>query len=260
MTREFVNYSLQHQIAVVVIDNPPMNALTDKTREDLESVFYELNSNIENVAVVIVTGSGEKAFVAGADIKVFPALYPENAKPRLRKNKERFLLIENFERPTICGINGFCLGGGLELAMCCDIRIAAVHAKLGLPEINLGIIPGTGGTQRLTRLVGEGIAKELIYTGRHISAEEAKDIGLVNKVVKKEQLLDAAKDMASLIATKPPLALRSAKETIHQGADMTLQQGLDLEIEKWSYLCSTEDQKEGAAAFIEKRKPVFKGI
>jgi len=259
MDRKYVNYSLEHRIAIVTIDNPPMNPLTDDTREDLESVFDELNNDIEKVGVVILTGAGEKAFVAGADIKVFPTLYPENARPRLQKNKERCLKIEHFIRPVICAINGFCLGGGLELAMCCDIRIAADHAKLGQPEINLGVMPGSGGTQRLSRLVGEDIAKELIFTGRFIDAEEAWRIGLVNKVVTKEKLMDVAVDMATLLASKPPLALRAAKETIHEGSDMTLNQGLDLEIERWSYLCGTEDQKEGAAAFIEKRKPVFKG-
>jgi len=259
MSRTYVNYKLEDKIAIVTIDNPPMNPLSDATREDLEAVFTELNENIENVGVVILTGAGEKAFVAGADIKVFPTLNPENAKPRLIKNKERSHMIENFMMPVICAINGFCLGGGLELAMCCDIRIAADHAKLGQPEINLGIIPGSGGTQRLTRLVGEGIAKELILTGRVIDAQEALRIGLVNKVVSKEKLMEEAMDTARLLISKPPLALRAAKEVIHQGLNMTLDQGLDLEIERWSQLCSTEDQKEGAAAFIEKRKPVFKG-
>jgi enoyl-CoA hydratase len=259
MPRNYVNYKLEDKIAIVTIDNPPMNPLSDNTRTDLEAVFGELNENIENVGVVILTGAGEKAFVAGADIKVFPTLNPENAKPRLKKNKERSHRIENFIRPVICAINGFCLGGGLELAMCCDIRIAAAHAKLGQPEINLGVIPGSGGTQRLTRLVGEGIAKELILTGQFIDAEEAWRIGLVNKVVPKENLMEEAMEMARLLLSKPPLALRAAKEAIHQGVSMTLDQGLDLEIERWSYLCATEDQKEGATAFIEKRKPVFKG-
>jgi enoyl-CoA hydratase len=259
MPGPYVTCKIENRIAIVTIDNPPMNPLTDDTRLDLDSVFNQLNDDVDNVGCVVLTGAGEKSFVAGADIKVFPSLNPETARQRLKGGKERFLKIEQFVRPVICAINGFCLGAGLELAMCCDIRIAADHAKLGQPEINLGIIPGAGGTQRLTRLVGEGIAKELIYTGRFINADEAKSIGLVNKVVTKEELMDTAMEMATLIVSKPPLALRAAKETIHQGANMTLDQGLDLEIERWSYLCGTEDQKEGAAAFIEKRKPEFKG-
>jgi enoyl-CoA hydratase len=259
MDRNYVDCSLKDKIATVTIDNPPVNTLSDETRSELEAAFDSLASNIENVSVVILTGAGEKSFAAGANIKDFPNLDPEKARVRLKKGKERFLKIENFERPIICAINGLCLGAGLELAMCCDIRIAADHAKLGQPEINLGVIPGSGGTQRLSRLVGEGIAKELIYTGRFVSAEESKSIGLVNKVVPLENLMDEAMEMAKLLTSKPPLALRAAKDTIHKGLNMTLDQGLDLEIEQWSHLCSTEDQKEGAAAFIEKRKPVFVG-
>ena len=219
MAREFVHYTL-------------MNPVSDVTRADLEEVFDELNNKIDNLRAVIITGAGEKAFVAGADIKAFPTLNPEKARVRLRKRMERFLKIESFERPIICAINGFCLGAGLELAMCCDLRIVADHAKLGQPEINLGIIPGAGGTQRLSRIVGEAVAKELIYTGRFIDAEEAKSIGLVNKVVPKERLMDEAMEMAKLLAGKPLLALRAAKETIHKGLSMTLEQGLDLEIDE----------------------------
>jgi enoyl-CoA hydratase len=259
MGHKLVKYILQDQIATVTIDNPPMNPLSDDTRSDLQAVFDELENIIENVRVVILTGAGEKAFVAGADIKVFPTLNPEKARVRLTKAKQIFLKIEHFERPIICAINGFCLGAGLELAMCCDIRIAADHAKLGQPEINLGLIPGAGGTQRITRLVGEGVAKELIFTGRFIDAHEAKSIRLVNKVVSKQNLRDEAMQTAKLLASKPPLALMAAKETIHTGLSMTLEGGLDLEIDRWCYLCGTEDQKRGAAAFIEKREPIFVG-
>ncbi|MBW2058657.1 MAG: enoyl-CoA hydratase/isomerase family protein [Deltaproteobacteria bacterium] len=259
MSRKYVSCTIEDRIAVVTIDNPPMNALSDAAREELDEVFEELDENIENAMAVILTGAGEKAFVAGADIKVFPTLNPEIARRRLKRGKALLLKIENFDRPVICAINGFCLGLGLELAMCCDIRIAAEHAKLGQPEINVGVIPGAGGTQRLARLVGEGIAKELIYTGRFIDAQEAQRIGLVNKVVPGNELRREAMEMAEGIAGKPPLAVRAAKEAIHQGLSMALDQGLEIEIDRWSYLCGTEDQKEGAAAFIEKRKPVFKG-
>jgi enoyl-CoA hydratase/carnithine racemase len=160
---------------------------------------------------------------------------------------------------VICAINGYCLGAGLELAMCCDIRVASSQAQLGQPEINVGVIPGGGGTQRLPRLVGAGRAKELIYTGKFIGAEEAARIGLVNRVVEPEMLMDEVMELAALIADKPPLGIRAAKESITRGLNMTLLEGLELESYHWSYLCGTEDQKEGARAFIEKRKPVFKG-
>lgn len=259
MKKRYVACEINQKIAIVTINNPPVNALSDETRDDLEAVFDHLGTVVTEIGSVILIGAGEKAFVAGADVKVFPTLSPETAKARLKRNKERYYQIENFQRPVICAINGFCLGGGLELAMCCDIRIAADHATLGLPEINLGVMPGSGGTQRLARLVGEGIAKDLIFTGRFISAEEAKDIGLVNKVVPKEALLKEAVELGNLLAAKPPLALKAAKESIHNGLSGSLDEGLSLEIERWSALCATEDQKEGAKAFLEKRKPVFRG-
>jgi enoyl-CoA hydratase/carnithine racemase len=259
MNGRYVTYEIRERIAIVTINNPPMNALSEETRDDLQSAFDHLNEVITDIRAVILTGTGDKAFIAGADIKVFPTLNPETAKARLKRNKERYYQIERFPHPVICAINGYCLGGGLELAMCCDIRIAADHAKLGQPEVNLGVIPGSGGTQRLARLVGEGIAKELIFTGRLISAEEAMNIGLVNKVVPKETLLNEVQELGKLLADKPPLALMAAKETIHRGLNMNLDEGLDLEIDRWSALCATEDQKEGARAFLEKRKPVFKG-
>lgn len=259
MDQKCVTYVLKDKIAIVTIDNPPVNALNYNTMEDLEAVFDELDRVKDDVKVVILTGSGEKAFVAGGDIKSFANINPEIARARTEKVRKRFLKIENFERPIICAINGLCLGGGLELAMCCDIRIIVDHAKLGQPEINIGVIPGVGGTQRLPRLVGEGIAKELIYTGRFIDTGEAKSIGLVNRVVPKDELIEEAMKMAKLIASKPILALRAAKETIHKGLNMTLEQGLELENQHWSYLCGTEDQKEGVTAFVQKRDPVFVG-
>ena len=260
MSQNNVSYKLKDDgIAVVTIDNPPMNALTKDVSNELEKVFDELDEIKTKIKVIILTGAGEKAFVAGADIKEFPSLNPENSRDKLKSGKKRFLKIEEFERPIICAINGYCLGGGLELAMCCDIRFASDHVELGQPEINIGIIPGAGGTQRLARIVGEGIAKELIYTGRFIDAEEAKRIGLVNKVVPKEKLMDETFKLAKVIAGKPTLAIRAAKEVIHAGLSLTLGQGLNLELDRWSYLCGTEDKKEGATAFIEKRKPVFVG-
>ncbi|MCE5283711.1 MAG: enoyl-CoA hydratase/isomerase family protein [Deltaproteobacteria bacterium] len=258
MAEQVVESVIEEGIAVVTINNPPMNALTTAVREQLLAVVEELREKQDEVKVVILTGTG-KAFVAGADIKAFPDLTPETAKARLKTTRPLYQQMEDFVRPVICAINGYCLGGGLELAMSCDIRIASRAAQFGQPEINLGIIPGGGGTQRLPRLVGAGMAKELIYTGQFISAEKAEAIGLVNRVVEPENLMAEAKQMASLIAAKPVLAVRAAKEAINHGLNMTLHEGLDLESFHWSYLCGTEDQKEGARAFIEKRKPKFVG-
>jgi enoyl-CoA hydratase len=258
MSEKLVTYTIDESIAIITIDNPPMNPLTTELRDQLLAILDELDSKKNEIKVVILTGKG-KAFMAGADIKSFPELTQEKAKARLKKGKQLYLKVEQFERPVLCAINGYCLGAGLELAMCCDIRIASSKAQLGQPEINVGVIPGGGGTQRLPRLVGAGIAKELIFTGEFISAEEAARIGLVNKVVELEKLMDEAMEMARLIASKPPLGIRAAKEAINRGLNMTLLEGLELEAYHWSYLCGTEDQKEGARAFIEKRKPVFAG-
>jgi len=258
MSEQVVNYVIENDIAIITINNPPMNSLITAVRDQLSAIIGELSGRLHDVKTVILTGTG-KAFVAGADIKSFPELDQEKAKVRLKQLRPFYQQMEDFTRPVICAINGYCLGGGLELAMSCDIRIASSTAQFGQPEINLGIIPGGGGTQRLPRLVGAGVAKELIYTGKFISAEQAYAIGLVNAVVEPDKLMDEAKEMAMLIAGKPVMAVRAAKEAINHGLNMTLHEGLDLEAMHWSYLCGTEDQKEGAAAFIEKRKPKFVG-
>ena len=258
MGEQVVGCVIEDEIAIITINNPPMNSLTNAVREQLSAMMREVREKQDEIKVVILTGAG-KAFVAGADIKSFPELTQEKAKARLMTTRPFYQQFEDFARPVIRAVNGYCLGGGLELAMSCDIRIASTAAQFGQPEINLGIIPGGGGTQRLPRLVGSGIAKELIYTGKFISAERAEAIGLVNLVVKPEELMAEAKQMAALIASKPLLAVRAAKEAINHGLNMTLHEGLDLESFQWSYLCGTEDQKEGAKAFIEKRKPKFVG-
>ncbi len=258
MSEQVVSYIIEDGIATVTINNPPMNPLVTAVRDQLSAIMGELAGKLDEVKAVILTATG-KAFVAGADIKSFPELNQEKAKARLKITRPLYQQMEDFTRPVICAINGYCLGGGLELAMSCDVRIASTKAQFGQPEINLGIIPGGGGTQRLPRLVGAGIAKELIYTGKFISAERAAVIGLVNAVVEPDKLMDEAKEMAALIASKPVLAVRAAKEVINHGLNMTLSEGLDLESMHWSYLCGTEDQKEGTNAFIEKRKPTFVG-
>ena len=254
-----VKFQFDSGVAVVTIDNPPMNALSEKVKNALEAVFEELNARIEEAKVVIITGTGGKAFVAGADIKELPGLNPEKARVRFRGSRQLLLGIERFDRPMICAIDGLCLGGGLELAMCCDIRIATEKSKLGQPEINLGVLPGGGGTQRLPRLVGMGIAKELIFTARLITAKEANNIGLINLVVPSGEHMIKAEEIAQVLCEKAPLALRAAKEVIGRGMNMTLDNGLILEADLGSFLYGTEDQKEGALAFLEKRKPGFKG-
>jgi enoyl-CoA hydratase len=258
MNDQVVTCAIEDEIAIITINNPPMNPLVAAVKEQLLAIMDDLRGKLDEVKAVILTGTGE-AFIAGADIKSFPQLTQEKARARLLLTRPLFQQMEDFARPVICAVNGYCLGGGLELAMSCDMRIASATAQFGQPEINIGIIPGGGGTQRLPRLVGVGIAKELIYTGRFISAERAAAIGLVNEVVEPEKLMDKAKETATLIASKPVLAVRAAKEAINHGLNMTLQEGFNIEAYHWSYLCGTEDQKEGAAAFIEKRKPKFVG-
>jgi len=258
MSEKVVTYEIENEIAVVTVDNPPMNALTMELRAQLTSTMDELEEKKDQFKVVILTAKG-KAFIAGADIKSFPELTPEKARIRMKTGKRLYEKFERFDRPVLCAINGYCLGGGLEVAMACDLRIASSTAQLGQPEVNLGIIPGGGGTQRLPRLVGAGIAKELIYTGKFITAERAAQIGLVNKVVEPDKLMDEAKEMAALIASKPVMAVRAAKESINTGMNMSLTEALEVESYHWSYLCGTKDMKEGVSAFIEKRKPVFTG-
>jgi enoyl-CoA hydratase/carnithine racemase len=258
MSEQFISYEIENGIATVTIDHPPMNPLTADVRDQLIAAFEELDSKKHEIKVVILTGKG-KAFIAGADIKAFPDLTPETARERLKKSRRMYLAVEQFERPVICAINGYCLGGGMELAMCCDIRIASSQAQLGQPEVNVGVIPGGGGTQRLPRLVGVGIAKEMIYTGEFFSAQRAAEIGLVNRVVEPDALMAETRKMAQVIAGKPVLGIRAAKESMNRGQNLPLSEGLEVETYHWAYLCGTEDQKEGARAFIEKRKPVFKG-
>ena len=247
------------KLAVITINRPNvLNALNDETISELHLSLREISKE-EQVRVVILTGTGEKAFVAGADIgelKVCDAL----SGHRKSVNGQRLLNhIENMEQVVIAAINGFALGGGCELALACDIRIASENAKLGQPEVNLGIIPGYGGTQRLARLVGKGKAKELIFTGDMVDAAEALRIGLVEKVVPPTELMKTAEEMAAKIISKGPLAIKAAKRAINLGLDVDLKSGLEYEAMEFSAICATEDKTEGTAAFLEKRKPNFKG-
>jgi len=258
MRIELVKLDIKEPIAWVTIDNPPMNAFGDQAKEDLGRIFDNLETNKTKIRVVILTGKG-KAFVAGSDIQKFLQLDASQATAQSLKTQKLFRQVETFERPTICVINGYCFGAGLELAMCCDIRIASDGAVLGHPEIDLGIIPGAGASQRLPRLVGLGRAKELILTGRRIKAEEAERIGLVEMVVPHENLLVEAQKVGEQIAAKSPLAAAAAKWVLNQGWAMAIEEGLEMESKAWGGLFNSKDQKEGAQAFLEKRPPQFRG-
>ncbi len=247
------------KIAIVTINRPKvLNALNATVIDELEKCFLELKDDPE-VGVVILTGAGEKAFVAGADITGLVDLNPLQGKEFAEKGQRVFNLIENLGKPVIAAINGYALGGGCELAMACTIRIASETAKLGQPEVNLGIVPGYGGTQRLPRLVGKGRAMELILTGRMVDAQEAYQMGLVNKVVPPDKLLEEAEAMAKVILSKGPLAVKYAMEAVNRGLETTLEEGLRIEADLFGICCATEDKTEGTKAFLEKRKPNFQG-
>ncbi|HUU38516.1 MAG TPA: enoyl-CoA hydratase-related protein [Candidatus Desulfaltia sp.] len=246
-------------IGWITINRPDkLNAMNIETIEELRTAFREFGDDPE-VKAVIFTGAGEKAFIAGADISEFIHLDAEKGREYARRGQELTKTIEDFPKPVIAAINGYALGGGTEFALACHIRLASENAKLGQPEVKLGIIPGYGGTQRLARLVGKGKAMEMILSGRIIEAGEACEIGLVNKVVPAAELLSAAEAMAKEIIRNAPLALAYSIEAINHGLDRTLAEGLELEAEIFGRSCATEDFREGAKAFIEKRKPDFRG-
>jgi enoyl-CoA hydratase len=258
MALENVLIEKRGRVAIVTINRPDkLNALNIATRSDILAAFDQLESDDE-VRVVVVTGAGEKAFIAGADINVFAGMTAIKQRAGL-KGRRAFDAVEDFPKPVIAMINGFALGGGCELALACDIRIASTKAKLGQPEIKLGIIPGGGGTQRLTRLIGEGKAMELILTGDMISAEEAKQLGLVNHVFAPEELEAKTMELANRIAELSPVALAMAKASVKNAARMNLREGLDSEVDLFALCFSSEDKEEGVRAFIEKRKAEFKG-
>lgn len=243
-------------IVVVTMARPKaLNALNDQTLEELDRVFTCLEEDRE-ILGVIITGEG-KGFVAGADISQMQSYKTEEGRAYADRAQTLFNKIEALEKPVIAAVNGYALGGGCELAMSCDIRIASEKAIFGQPEANLGVIPCFGGTQRLPRLVGTGIAKELIYTGRQVKADEAKAIGLVNKVVPAEALLDEAKAMLSVITAKAPMAVRYAKVAINRGMDVDLRAGLELEKDLAAITFGTEDKQEGMDAFLAKRSAEF---
>ncbi|MEW6005056.1 MAG: enoyl-CoA hydratase-related protein [Stygiobacter sp.] len=253
-------YEVNNHVALVTINRPEkLNSLNNETLGELESCFKEIK-NDKDVYVVIITGSGEKAFVAGADISELNKLNVISAKAFAEKGQAIFNLIENLGKPIIAAVNGFALGGGCELALACHIRFASDRAKFGQPEVNLGIIPGYGGTQRLTRIVGSGRAAELILSGDLIDAEEAYRIGLVNKIFSPEELLNETKKFAEKISSKGQVAISLALKAIVSCDELSESEGQNLESSLFAICCGTEDFKEGTSAFLEKRKPVFKNL
>jgi enoyl-CoA hydratase len=213
----------------------------------------------ESVRAVIITGAGEKSFIAGADINELAVQTPAGGRAHALRGQHLFDLIENMGKPVIAAINGYALGGGCELAMACTLRIAADTARLGQPEVNLGIIPGYGGTQRLARLVGKGAAFDLLLSGRHVTADEALRIGLVNRVVPASELMTAARQLAAELAEKAPMAVQYIIEAVNRGLEISFDKGQFLEATLFGLVASTDDMREGTAAFLEKRKAVFKG-
>jgi enoyl-CoA hydratase len=254
-----IRYEKDGAVATITIDRPKvLNALNDETVMELHDCVDGIAGDGE-VRCVILTGEGEKSFVAGADIGELAECDVVSGKATCDKGQDLFFKIENLAQPVIAAVNGFALGGGCEIAMACDIRLASEKAKIGQPEVSLGIIPGYGGTQRLAKIVGPGKARQLIYTGDHIGAEEAYRIGLVDEVYPPEELMPKAKEMAQKIASKGPLAIKAAKEAINTGLYVNLQAGCELEGTLFAGICASADKEEGTKAFLEKRKPDFKG-
>lgn len=258
MNYEFLNYEIENKVAVVTINRPPVNPLSTQVFKELSSIFDELDMDDE-VNAIVITGSGEKAFVAGADITEMADLDLSGIMKMNKVSRAVFSKIENASKPVIAAINGLALGGGLELALACDLRISSEKAKFAFPEVGLGIIPGGGGTQRLQKIVGQGIAKELLYFGDMFDAKRALDLQIVNKVVPAEEVVSTAKEWAGRLAQKPAVAIQMLKLAVNTGSNVDIESGLIIETTCFGNAFSSEDRKEGLQAFVEKRKPVFSG-
>jgi enoyl-CoA hydratase/carnithine racemase len=246
-------------VAIITVNRPKvLNALNTQTLDELRRAILELKRD-DAVRAVVLTGSGEKAFIAGADINELATQTPTSGRDHARTGQHVLDLIEHMGKPVVAAINGFALGGGCELAMACTIRLAADTARLGQPEINLGIIPGYAGTQRLARLVGRGRALEILLTGDMVPAQEAYRIGLVNRVVPAAELMAEAKKLAATLASKAPVAVRYILEAVHRGLDMPFAEAQTFEATLFGLVVSTDDMREGTKAFLEKRKAEFKG-
>jgi enoyl-CoA hydratase len=256
----FVLVDKVDRIAWVTLNRPEkLNALNNEVLKQLEQVFADLEHDAE-VGVVVLTGAGEKAFVAGADIAELQSLDTAAARVQALSGQAVFQRIEALPKPVIAAVNGFALGGGCELALACHIRIASETARFGLPEVSLGVIPGYGGTQRLPRLVGKGVALDLILSGEMVPAAEALRMGLVSRVVPQADLRATAEKLARTILSRGPLALRSALAAVHDGLEMAQDKGLQYEASLFGLLAATQDMQEGMGAFLEKRTAVFKGL
>ena len=250
------SFTIEDGIATIVVNHPPVNSLSTPVIRDLQAVINEIKAD-PSVKAVIITGAG-MFFIAGADIKEISEIKGGQQGADLARQGERFFReVELMDIPVIAAINGMCLGGGTELAMACHMRIASDRAKIGQPEINLGIIPGFGGTQRLPRLVGTGKALEIILSGDPITAAEAKAVGLVNRVVPEAEVMKQAKGLAQRIASKSKQAISRAMKAVRDGAAMGLEDGLSLENRLFGEICETKDMREGVSAFLEKRQPKF---
>lgn len=250
---EFVTYQEENQAGIITINRPnALNALNSRVLEELNSTLEAVDLN--RIRALIITGAGEKSFVAGADISEMRSLSREEGEAFAKRGNDVFRRIESFPIPVIAAINGYALGGGCELSLSCDIRICSENAVFGQPEVGLGITPGFGGTQRLARIVGVGKAKEMIYGGRNIKAQEAYRIGLVNQVYPQEELMPAAKKLAVTIAGNAPIAVRNCKKAIDEGLQVEIDQAIMIEERLFAGCFETEDQREGMTAFLEKRK------
>jgi enoyl-CoA hydratase len=256
---EHVLYEKENNVATITLNRP--EALNAFSQEVIQQTIQYLKDAKEDpdVRVIILTGAGERAFSAGADIKQMKGMNALKARQLSQMGETLCLALENHDKPVIAALNGYALGGGLEVAMSCDFRIAHESVKMGQTEVNIGLIPGWGGTQRLTRLIGATKAKELIYTGRMIDAKTAEQIGLINMAVPSDKFKETVKQFAAELVQKPPIAIRIAKSLINKGAETSLDVALELEREGFGVVASTEDLQEGVQAFTEKRKPVFKG-
>ena len=259
MTYENILLEKKSAIAYVTVNRPKvLNALNMATMEELGTAFLDIRSDTA-IRVAILTGAGEKAFVAGADISELAQRDPVSGKDFAHRGQAVLDLIENLGKPVIACVNGFALGGGCELALACTMRLASDNAKLGQPEVKLGILPGYGGTQRLPRLVGKGLAMQMVLSGEIITAQEAYRIGLVNEVTAAAELIPRAEAFAAKIIANAPLAVLYAMDAVNKGMEMTLAEGLYLEATLFGVCCATEDMKEGTTAFLEKRAAQFKG-
>jgi len=259
MDFKFIVYEKSEGVATITLNRPEaLNAFSKEVVAETMQALEDIRSD-ENVRVVVLTGAGEKAFSAGADIKTMIGMNALKARELSFMGERLCVALENLEKPVIAAINGYALGGGLEVAMACDLRIASETARMGQTEINIGLIPGWGGTQRLTRLVGRGKAKEFVFTGKIVDAKTAEQLGIVNMIVPAEKFRETVRQFALDLASKAPVALKVAKALINKGADIGLESALALEREGFGVVASTEDLQEGVKAFTEKRKPAFKG-